>query len=351
MSVYKPKKSSTYLFDFWWKGRRFHGSTGCKGKREAERFEAAERLNAESGKKSRPPITLDEACGLYADKVADKPSWPTTRYMLAALIEGLGSSIYLSEIGQAELRTFFSSRQRGRSNATVNREVENCRAMWRHAQKNRYDVGEMPDWGVLRLAVPNKDPRELSSDEEPGLLYNMRDDLRDAVQFALLTGWRRGEVLGLRWADIDFRTRTARTQIKGGDTVKRPLTQDMMVLIANQPKAGPFVFTYLCQKSRQKRRKGERYPLTATALRGAWAKAKALSGIEDFRFHDLRHTRGTRILRATGNLAAAKEALKHKNIKTTLRYAHAADDDVREALAASESRNIPEVSNSRRNKM
>jgi integrase len=82
--------------------------------------------------------------------------------------------------------------------------------------------------------------------------------------------------------------------------------------------------------------------MTAQVLRGPWAAAKAAAGVENFRFHDLRHTRGTRILRATGNLAAAKEALKHRSIKTTLRYAHATDDDVRNALEASDSRPIPD---------
>jgi integrase len=74
------------------------------------------------------------------------------------------------------------------------------------------------------------------------------------------------------------------------------------------------------------------------------------AGVENFRFHDLRHTRATRILRATGNIHAAKEALKHRSIKTTLRYAHVTENDVRRALEASESRTIPEVPKGKRRK-
>ena len=151
----------------------------------------------------------------------------------------------------------------------------------------------------------------------------------------------------------------ARTVVKGGDEVSRPLTQEMVVTIANQPKVGPFVFTYVCLKNKSAytdklgrkqpaRKKGERYPMTATVLRKPWADAKEAAGVEGFRFHDLRHTRGTRILRATGNLAAAKDALAHRSIKTTLRYAHAAEDDVRKALEVSDSRRNPEVSASRK---
>jgi len=102
--------------------------------------------------------------------------------------------------------------------------------------------------------------------------------------------------------------------------------------------------------SRQKRRKGQRYPISKDGWRKVWKAALDEAGIEDFRFHDLRHTRGTRILRRTGNLAAAQKALGHKHIRTTLRYAHAFDDDVRNALKASESRTIPEVPNTEHKK-
>lgn len=356
MSVYKPKNSPYFHFDFVVDGRRVHGSTGCKTKREAVRHEDKERAKARNGGVDRPPITLDDACGIYQERVEDKPSWPTTRYIIAALIEGLGAGAILSQINQRELLHYFSKRRNGRSNASVNREIEVCRAIWRWAAKARYDVGEMPDWGALMLRVVRTDPRELSTVEEDALFPEIRADLVDFCSFALKTGWRRSEVLGLRWSDLDMARGIATTKIKGGDIVKRPLTQEMVITIANQKRVGPFVFTYVAARTKPAytdklgrkqpaRKKGERYPMTDQVLRKPWAAAKKAAGIENFRFHDLRHTRGTRILRATGNLAAAKEALKHRSIKTTLRYAHATDDDVRKALEVSDSRTITYVTN------
>lgn len=366
MSVYKPKNSPYFQFDFVWKGRRVYGSTGCRNRRDALAYEARERHKLLLPAKERPPITVDEACGLYQDKVGDQPSWPTTRYMLQSLIDGLGAGRLLSDVGQRDLLHFFSRRRAGpggriRSNATINREIENARAVWRWAASARYDVGEMPDWGALMLKVPAKAPRELSAAEEPRLFEEIREDLVDFCRFALKTGWRRAELLGLRWADVDFGAAIAETRIKGGDIVKRPLTPEMVAIVAGQPRVGPFVFTYVCRVSKSRyvdrrgrlqpaRRKGERYPLTATVLRKPWAAAKAAAGVEAFRLHDLRHTRGTRILRATGNLVAAKEALKHRSIKTTMRYAHAFDDDVRRALEVSDSRSIPEAAPADRRK-
>lgn len=151
-------------------------------------------------------------------------------------------------------------------------------------------------------------------------------------------------MLDLRWSDCNLTLRTAVTRIKGGDVVHRPLTDALVALIARQPHDSPFVFTYVCQRSNGDRRKGKRYHLSPTALRKPFAAALTAAGISDFRLHDLRHTRATRIVRRTGSLLSAKAALAHKSITTTQRYVHVLDDDTRRALDASESRNSPEVS-------
>lgn len=356
MSVYKPKGSPYFHYDFVLKGQRYYGSTHLEAKRQAQSYESKVRHDIVMGVRALAPITLDEGCGLYADHAETQSSWPTTKYMLAALVGGIGKSKLLSEITQHDLQTFFAKRRAGRSNASINREIENARAVWNRVKKARkFDIGEMPEWTALFLKVAEKPPRELSLAEEPRLFAELRADMVDVCDFALKSGWRLGEVIGLRWVDCDLQHMQADTKIKGGDTVRRPLTPTLVAIIANQPKVGPFVFTYIAQANKGEvkrdklgrhhpaRRKGERYPMTKTALRGVWEAAKEAGSVEAFRFHDLRHTRGTRIVRATGSLAAAKETLKHRNIKTTLRYAHVLDGDVRHALDASESRTIPEV--------
>lgn len=342
MSVYKPKKSPHWHFDFMWKGRRFYGTTGCAAKRDALAYERRQRTEAALPSIQGQDITLDDACGRYADHADKQPSWGTTRYILDEMIAGLGRSAFLAEISQARLRDYFASRRASRKNSTINREIDVARAVWRRAFNDEYNVGKMPNWNDLRLRVPKQDPRELSMNEEDRLFRHLREDVRGVVDFALKSGWRRAEVLGLRWNDVDANARQAKTKIKGGDVINRPLTPTLLAIIFNQKRVGPFVFTYVCKKSRAKRRKGQRYPMTYTVLREAMAEAKAAAGIEGFRFHDLRHTRGTRIVRNTGSLAAAKAALAHKSVNTTLRYAHVLDEDVRNALDASDSRTIPE---------
>lgn len=356
MSTYKPKKSTIFLYDFWFNGHRFHGSTGCKTKRDADRVEAKERVKAalDDGIRKKPVITLDGAAELYEIRLRETGKWSdTTDYIMAGLVESLGADKYLSEILQDDLSQHFAKRAAVVSASSVNREIDVARPIWRRVMRT-HDIGEMPDWGALRYAVPNKAPRELYHDEEDKLFPEIREDHHDFNLFSLKSGWRYAEVAGLLWSKLNLGQAVAATRVKGGDWVKRPLTNDMVALIANQPKVGPFVFTYVCQKSRRAytdkkgrkhpaRLKGERYPFAKTTARKPLKKALTAAKVEEFRFHDFRHTRGTRILRNTGNLAIAKEALKHKDIKTTLRYAHAADEDVRRGLDASESRDSPEV--------
>ena len=344
MSVYKPKNSTIYLYDFQHRGRRFHGSTGQKTKREAERVETRKRAEAALDIKNRKPITMDEAAGLYEAKLRKEERWSaSTESWLDNFVNSVGARSFMSDIDHTDIGAYFRQRAALVEGTSVNREIDVARAFWRATDRAKFDVGEMPDWGAMRYAVKEHDPRELQFDEEDRLLSTIREDYQPFVKFALLSGWRVSEVRTLLWSDLDLPAKVAWRTVKGGNRIKRPLTTDMIVLIATQPQACPQVFTYECQQSRQKRRKGERYPISKDGWRKVWGEALTAAEIENFRFHDLRHTRGTRILRHTGNLAAAQKALAHKNIRTTLRYAHAFDDDVRKALEASESRTIPEV--------
>jgi integrase len=348
MSVYKTGKSPYWQYDLQWRGSRLFGSTKETNERKALAYEARELARLQSSLADptppRPPITFDEACGLYAEHAENLPSWSNIEYMLAVVLKEIGKTKLLSEITQRRLQTFIAKRRAGRSDASVNREMQLLRAIWRRAAGARFDVGEMPDWNLLRLKEVATPPRELDPGEEEMLFAAIRGDLLPTIEFLFLSGWRRSEVIGLCWSDCNLGQAIAQTRIKGGDTVRRALSTRMVAIIANQPRVGASVFTYVCQKSRAKRRKGQRYPMTATVIREAreaWAEA----GVEGFRLHDLRHNRVSKIVRATGSLAAAKEAAKHKHIATTMRYTHVLDEDVRNALDASESRKIPGLDN------
>lgn len=349
------KNSPNWHYDFVRDGRRFQGSTGTSDHKLARAI--IDRLYADLllPARTRPPITLDQAAGLYADHAERQGSWATASYIIDALLDGLGEHRLLAEITQMMLVDHFARRRARadgalRANSSVNREIDVARAIWNRAHRARFDVGDMPDWGALRLHVPGTRWHLLGAgDQQSAYLAAVRPDVRGAVEFLLLSGWRRSELLGLTWKNVDLGRAMAWTRVKGGAMIERPLTPAMVAIIANQPKVGPQVFTYVCERAtasggargRVARRHGDRYPLTATVLRAAHQAARDAIGQPQLRLHDLRHTRATRILAATGDLAATQRALGHKNIKTTLRYAHTLADDLRRALADSETTPAP----------
>lgn len=351
MSVYKPKTSPYYQYDFQWKGRRFSGSTGVTTKRDAERFEVNERRKVALGTDAKPTATLNEAAQRWWEAVGKhRKSHVTTDYQLTALVKGIGPNKMLHEITITDFDRYVARRRAKLSNASVNREVELARAVWRWNGKRGFEVAE-PHWRDLLLKEKQERIRELSKDEEARLFEALHDNLKPIVEFALLSGQRRSEVIKLRWSDVDLTAARATFNIKGGEKRVLPLTPRMVALIANQPKVCAQVFTYVCLRpappraDRPRRLKGERYPFSEGGWARQWKQALEDAGIADFRFHDLRHTKGTRALRATGNLKAVSKMLGHTSVLTTSRYAHALEDDVRAAMLDSESQNSPEAGN------
>ena len=72
-----------------------------------------------------------------------------------------------------------------------------------------------------------------------------------------------------------------------------------------------------------------------------WKRAIAKTGLTDFRFHDLRHTAASRVLRETGNLAVVQEMLGHAQVTTTRKYAHVLNEDLRAAMERTQAATPP----------
>ena len=152
---------------------------------------------------------------------------------------------------------------------------------------------------------------------------------------------------GQKWPQVDWHALTIVFRVKskkpGGDLHYVPITPAVSTILSRERGHHPTrVFTYVCARNRHDpkrntlQNRGERYPFTKHGWRRAWAEALVEAKIEDFRFHDLRHTAGTRTQRAVGNLITVQHMLGHKDIKTTLRYLRSDVADVRAAMEAVE---------------
>ena len=356
MSVYL--RGQIYHYEFRVRGVRFRGSTGCTKKREAQDVEAEKKRLAKKGRSLRDELTLNEATERYFQEVAaHQPSANTTDYQLENLNRLIGAQNRLAAIGDAEISTYASVRRGERSRrapkshtkscrcdrcalspGTVNREIELLRRVFRRADKAwKVNVGEMPEWGAHLLAEPEERVRELTAEEEKALFDHLRPDYWPLFGFALITGIRLGNLIRLKKSQVDWSAMVVRIRGKskkpGGKTIVIPITTEAAAILRGVWNDHPiFVFTYECRRNRQKRRKGERYPFSASGWRKPFNDAKEAAGIEDFRFHDGRHTAATRVLRACGNLKVVMALLGHSDIATTAKYAHVMVDDIRAAM-------------------
>ncbi len=133
--------------------------------------------------------------------------------------------------------------------------------------------------------------------------------------------------------EVDWSAEQIRKPGKGGKLVTVPITSTIRDILwplrGHHPE---HVFTYLAQRTREGRVKGERHPLTYSGVKIAWRRLRKRAGVTGFRFHDFRHDYASKLLRETRNLKIVQRALNHADLKTTTRYAHVLDHEVAEAM-------------------
>lgn len=356
MTVYRHKNSPHWQYDFQAGGVRYHGSTGCTSKTAAKEYERQRRNEIAGGKQQKQGITVHDALNRYWNAVGcHESNARTTKGQLKRLTLFFGAATFLHDLDRDEIDRYVATRRGQRatnretlvSNATVNRETE----LLKRAIKRVPPTLLKPeiDWEGVPLKEPPERVRELSADEEVRLFAKLPADIANVALAALLSGQRRTAIITLLWSKVDLAGARASVRTKGDVWHSFPLSPAMLELVRAQPVVGPFVFTYECERrspqrgDRPPRIAGERYPFSKQGWARKWRKALEDAGIEDFRFHDLRHTAATRVLRASRNMKAVQKLLGHATIATTARYAHALEDDVRQALIETESRNSPEA--------
>jgi integrase len=356
MSVYKRAGQETYSFDFQLKGQRFPGNTQAKNRKDAEaaerRIKAKKKAELEAAERTgNGPLLLRNATGRYWNEVGQHHSDSEATWRdLERLVDRLGSDKRLDEITDADVAKLVAWRRdqtlKGRTKnkdgsavakvapATVNRSVTAVlkKLFTRAKVAWRYQFPREPNWRTHWLKEPQGRVRELHASEETALFEAMRGDYAPWVQFALLTGLRRAETL-ITWDKVNWQAGSITTIGKGRRLVSTPITPAVAALLeplrGHHPEA---VFTFVANRTRDGRIKGQRYPIDYEGGKTEWQRLTKRAGVVNFHFHDLRHTTATRLLRETGNLKIVQQALNHRDIATTARYAHVLDSEVADAL-------------------
>jgi integrase len=353
MSIYRPKGSPFYHFDFQRGGRRFHGSTKRTNRREAEAVERTERERAKQqaalSVASAAVLTMDIASGRYWSEVGQHHAGARNAWRdLERLVSYFGPQRLLSDIGDDDIAKLIAWRRGHRvvrdkrskptdcpliSNATVNRSTtEVLKKLSKATWGIRFE--REPNWKVHRLLEPAERIRELHDDESERIEAATREDYVSFFDFARASGLRLRECL-LRWSEVNWGAKQIQKQGKGGKQIVVPITPAIRAILWPLQGHDPaHVFTYVAQRTRCGRVKGQRYPLTYNGVKTAWKRTRKAAAVVGFRFHDFRHDLGTKLLRETGNLKLVQKALNHADIKTTVRYAHVLTEEVAAALEA-----------------
>ena len=239
-----------------------------------------------------------------------------------------------SDIARARDQLLVTGQNGERSPATVVRYLA--------ALSHAFTVA-VKDWAWLdanpcKLLMWPKEPRGrvrfLSEDERFRLLRacaeSRCEQLHPVVLLALLTGMRRGEILGLRWENVDLqRHRLILTQTKNNERRQVPLVPRALAVIKTRLNgdARPRAFVFAPRYG------GGR----ALELRYFWTQALRGAGIDNFRFHDLRHTAASYLAMTGATTNEIAEILGHKTLAMVQRYAHLTTGHSAKVLARMES--------------
>lgn len=197
---------------------------------------------------------------------------------------------------------------------TVNRELDTLKSLFARAVEWGY-LKVHPGEGVKKLKFQQRPPTYLTSEQLEKLLAACEEPyLYTFVALGGHTGMRKGELLRLKWSDIDFKRReiTVR-QAKNNEFRVIPMNQRIAEALQRHPR-------HLNSDLVLARPDGEAY----RDLRDSFESAQRRAGLARIRIHDLRHSFASNLVCAGASLAVVRELMGHRDIKTTMIYAHLA---------------------------
>ena len=259
-------------------------------------------------------LTLSEVIDLYLSLKYKNTRPQEQEHKLRYWSDTIGY-IQITDITKTNIANSLTALPEGFSNATINRYRAAISVVFSYACQ-QHDLILNPVTLIPSLPENNQRTRYLSDTERKRLLGACRSSrwnkLYLIVLMAITTGSRKGELLRLKWSDIDFNRRTAYVSTtKNGLPKVLPLTNDVInELIKFRHQESQLIFNSELKIDKH------------YVFFKPWKKALNQSAIADFRFHDLRHTTASYLAQNGASLLEIADVLGHKQIQMTKRYAH-----------------------------
>jgi integrase len=342
MSVYRDRRSRSWRFRKTivlpdGKKQRISGTPQIDSKVAAEAAERAAIERALSGEPTNTPAqevpTVNEFSETFLELSGVDNRASTVTQKEAALrlhILPLLGELHLDQVGYAEIQDLkVAIIQKKLAKKTAN----NCLTILRRllaVAKKRGLITTVPEVEWLRLPAPEFD--FLDFEEGGRIIEGSSGEWRTMIVVALRTGLRQGELLGLRWEDVDLKAGKlmVRQSIvngevgppKSGKAREVPLSDEARAeLKAHRHLRGPLVFCRIDGEA-----------LTVANCRGPLAAACKKAGLRHVSWHVLRHSFASHLVMRGAPLKVVQELLGHSTIMMTMRYAHLAPEVSRDAV-------------------
>lgn len=341
-------------------GKRIRQSLGTKDKRQAQ--ELHDRLKADAWRSEKlgeaPVKFFEEACLRWLREKSHKRSLDADKSKISFFLmhfKGVELSDITNDKVQKSLSGMENRSHRSRWETQRDRLIRQGKPVPSYkpapvTQSTIYSHQAFmrsllriaaTEWGWLDSVpvIKAKPPRGrrirwLTKEDARRLIDELPDHFRPVVVFALATGLRRSNILGMEWSQIDMQRKMAwihPEDAKGGRAIGIALNDTACSVLRGQiGKHHRWVFVHqtACVKPN-----GEVMP-TVRKMRvdsnTAWNAALKRAGIEDFRFHDLRHTWASWLVQSGVPISALQEMGGWESVEMVRRYAHLAPDHLSE---------------------
>jgi integrase len=248
-------------------------------------------------------------------------------YLLSDITPALIAE-YRDKLGSEEIREGVL-----RSPSTVVRYMAALSHAFTIAMREWLWVEDSPMRKVTKPKEPRGRVRYLSDNERKRLLKACKESthpyLYSIVVLALATGMRFGEIMGIRWEDVNFKDSfIILHETKNGERRRIPLAghakEVLQELHEKHALASPLVFADFKKRIKNK----------PAHMTNAWNGVLKKAEIEGFRFHDLRHSAASYLAMNGASLAEIAEVLGHKTLQMVKRYAHLSEAHTSKVVAS-----------------
>ena len=332
MSVYK--NNDKWYCQFQIDGERKHRACkGAKNRKEAEKLEQGfmyqlqQQQNGVMPRKEKK-ISVDKLCDKFLEySKLNKKSYKQDISRIKIIRQYLKKYKYVNDIKPDHIEQLKSALLiKGRSKTTINRYLEVLCKMFNIAIDNDW-LSKNPIKRGMKFPQKNYVIRSLSVDEENRLISVLStkeyEYLKGIVIVALNTALRRQNILDLTWEQIDLRNRVIEiTENKANKHILKPINDTLYAYFTSIPKEKRIGYVFINYYTGRK----------CKEIKRAWKTVKQKANITNFRFHDLKHTVGTRLAQNNVPIPVIKEVLDHSDIKTTMRYVHTANEQILSAM-------------------